>query len=260
MTNAEHYLLTLRNMYKNLIGLLFILFVCSFCAKGEEAVAIDSSRIDSVAIQARHIQPNFYETYKSDSDFNYERSVELGSDSWWKRLWRRFWYWLFRQFDKANHFYDGLNLFLKIGFWILMAGILIFAVSRLSLHQLFYPGDNPAKKKYFVDEDEAEIENLDAAIEQEVRNQNFRKAIRYHFIAVLRLLNEMDIISLADEKTNFDYIKEIRKSPVSSVDFVRLVNIYNAVWYGHFGIDEPGYGALSKAFLKFKEAVGHEKV
>ena len=56
----------------------------------------------------------------------------------------------------------------------------------------------------------------------------------------LKLLTSKDIIEWHFDKTNSEYLNEIKNENTKSV-FKRISYIYEYVWYGEFTIDEAAY-------------------
>jgi hypothetical protein len=238
---------------------IFFSFILPFIAKGENKYVIDSTHIDTSFVEVKHIDADFYKIYKDDSAFHYDENIEQQSDTFWKRLLRNFWHWFFRQLKNANNYYSSLSIVFKLLFWVVIISVVIFLISKLNINRFFYSEKNQSQQTYAISDLDEDIEDLDAAIKQEEQQKNFRKAIRYQFISVLRHLEQNKIIALSDSKTNYDYLKETKKSKLPDNIFGKLVNIYNAIWYGHYDINEADYFVLSKEFIHFKELVNEKK-
>lgn len=243
-------------MNKFLIGVLFS-FYLAFSATGKELYSTDSSQIDSGVVDVRSIDTAFYKSFKNDSDFNYEISIEPKAETVWQRFRHQLWRWVKKILGEANQFYNGFNVLFKVFFWLLVAGILFFAIRKIKFQQLFYTSKEEEKKDFVVSDLEEDIDDLEEAITNAVGKNNYRKAIRFQFIDVLRKLDQNGLIILTTEKTNVDYLRELRKSNYDQETFRSLMTIYNAVWYGHFEIGEKDYMRLSELFTEFKSRV-HE--
>ena len=70
--------------------------------------------------------------------------------------------------------------------------------------------------------------------------KDFRLAIRYRFLSVLKLLSDRNKILWMPEKTNQDYVSEL-KDETSKKQFLELAYIFDYVWYGDFSISESDY-------------------
>ncbi|MCH5716784.1 DUF4129 domain-containing protein [Niabella hibiscisoli] len=94
-----------------------------------------------------------------------------------------------------------------------------------------------------------------AAIQQALDNQNYRLAIRLHYLQVLKKLSEKDIIHYQPDKTNFDYLLQTRSTPHYS-DFSGLTRQYEYSWYGLFPISPAQYEQVDQLFTNFHKKIG----
>ena len=83
------------------------------------------------------------------------------------------------------------------------------------------------------------------------RQQDYRSAVRYQFLLVLKKLADQKIIIWNPEKTNKDYLLELKKPQLKN-NFKGLIHIFDYVWYGEFEINEEKYQQLKKKFADFK--------
>lgn len=91
------------------------------------------------------------------------------------------------------------------------------------------------------------VETISAA----ERNRDYRSAVRYQFLMVLKKLTDKKMINWNPEKTNKDYLSEL-KTPELKASFNELVYIFDYVWYGEFDINEENYNHFKQKFLNFK--------
>ncbi|MBQ0152273.1 MAG: DUF4129 domain-containing protein [Chryseobacterium sp.] len=82
-------------------------------------------------------------------------------------------------------------------------------------------------------------------------NKEFRSAIRYQFLYILKKMSDKKLISWNTEKTNRDYINEL-KVPQQKSEFSELAHIFDYVWYGEFSLDEKTYQEFKSRFQSFK--------
>lgn len=78
------------------------------------------------------------------------------------------------------------------------------------------------------------------------QTENYRFAIRYLFLKVLKELSIRQIIDWKIEKTNKDYFNEIKVE--HKPKFASLVQIFEKVWYGKIDVDKESYMDLKKMF------------
>jgi hypothetical protein len=86
-------------------------------------------------------------------------------------------------------------------------------------------------------------------IEDALSKKDYRKAVRLHFLKLLKQLTDNNLIKWQIDKTNNDYSMELANSKYNS-KFNELSLMYEYIWYGDFSLDETNFkGTISK----FKE-------
>jgi Domain of unknown function (DUF4129) len=96
--------------------------------------------------------------------------------------------------------------------------------------------------------------DFDRLVREALQQRNYRLAVRYHYLHTLHILAEKKYIELANDKTNNDYIREV-KDYSKQKDFSDLTLNYDYVWYGEFEIDEQVYQKLKTAFQAFNNKI-----
>lgn len=94
------------------------------------------------------------------------------------------------------------------------------------------------------------IENTDlnSLIKKAENNKDYRLAIRYYYLLVLKTLSLKKIIQFEDDKTNAEYINELAQQPYSN-DFKGTSYVYNYVWYGEFPLNAERYKTAKSKFI-----------
>ncbi|MCH5682976.1 DUF4129 domain-containing protein [Niabella sp. W65] len=100
-----------------------------------------------------------------------------------------------------------------------------------------------------------------AAIKEALNNKNYRLAIRLHYLQLLKMLSEKGVIHYQPDKTNFDYLLQVRSTPHYS-DFSGLTRQYEYSWYGLFPISQSQYEQIDLLFTNFQKrsAAGEEVI
>lgn len=93
--------------------------------------------------------------------------------------------------------------------------------------------------------------NFPQTIDEFERKKDFRSAVRYRFLYVLKQLSDKKYIEWNPEKTNRDYFAEMKNVGLKD-RFKDLIYIFDYVWYGEFDIDENSYSSFKQKFLNFK--------
>ncbi len=198
-------------------------------------------KTDSTRVHAAVPSESKINSYKSDSDFNYETDV-VPSDSIFNRI-----------LNWIGHFIDmlfsnrGIAPFIRYG---IIAVLIIFLVVRLmnvKAQSLFYK--NRKQKSLLIHQEELEImeSNLDKAIEKEISNGNFRVAVRFMYLKLLKNLNNKEYIHLNINKTNYDYQNEMKDISFAD-DFRKLSRVFEFVWYGDFNVEKEIFGNIHNDF------------
>ncbi len=101
------------------------------------------------------------------------------------------------------------------------------------------------------------IENADilALIKQAENDHDYRLAIRYYYLLVLKTLSLKNHIKFEDDKTNAEYLNEINEKSFSK-GFSYVSYLYNYIWYGKFNLEASQY---SKAKDNFKSLLNQVK-
>lgn len=96
--------------------------------------------------------------------------------------------------------------------------------------------------------------NILSLINTAENNKDYRLAIRYYYLLVLKNLSLKNLIKIEDDKTNADYLEEI-----SGQDFFKKFNyisyIYNYTWYGEFDVNTEQYNNAKANFTTLLTAI-----
>lgn len=163
--------------------------------------------------------------------------------------------------QKERNNSNGLSINLGPVDWIFYLAI-AFAVVYLAYILLNEGGTglftrNRDKAINTYDEITAEnIENADihALIKNAENNNDYRLAIRYYYLLVLKTLSLKNHIKFVDDKTNNEYLDELSNKPFSK-DFAYTSYLYNYIWYGEFPLNDVKYNKAKHNFSNFLKQV-----
>ncbi|MEX0313027.1 MAG: hypothetical protein AB3N18_02540 [Allomuricauda sp.] len=190
----------------------------------------------------------------SGEEFNYD--VKTGES---QNLLARFIRWLLEGIGNAV----GIDLspdtliILEYLIYGLMGLLVIFILIRIFTNERFNAiFTKKAKPILDIDFAEQHIEsvNLDALMDAALKKKNYRLAVRYQFLKILKLLSQKEIIDWHFEKTNSDYEKEITETGLQS-EFKKASYLYEYIWYGEQEIDESGYTKTSFRFAALNNLI-----
>lgn len=81
-------------------------------------------------------------------------------------------------------------------------------------------------------------------------DNNFRLAVRYYYLWLLKTLSEVELIDYDVEKTNSDYYLELENETIRN-EFSYTSYLYNYIWYGEFNIDAEQFDKAKNAYNQF---------
>ena len=204
------------------------------------------------ALHPKKFDPNFKNKYQ-DNDFDYE--VLKPKESVWDKVKKKISEWLSKIFgdldpNKANDYTINILRF----FAILIVGFLLYILGRylMSKDGNFLFGKRNRKIKITAQDLEENIHeiNFPQSILMFEKQQDYRSAIRYHFLYALKKLTDKNLIDWNPEKTNRDYLKELKNNQLQE-GFRRIIYIYDYIWYGEFQAQETDYQHYKTYFNKF---------
>jgi len=94
------------------------------------------------------------------------------------------------------------------------------------------------------------IENADinTLIQNAEKDNDFRLAIRYYYLLVLKTLSIKNFIKFEDDKTNAEYLNELNETPFNK-KFAYASYLYNYIWYGEFPLNTNDYNKAKSNFV-----------
>ena len=203
----------------------------------------------SNTIYPKNLDPKFREKYKGN-DFNY--TTTKPQESLWERMMRKLRKIIesvFGEMDPLKASSIAQTVIRLIA--IVVIGFILYFIIRYIIGKngnLFFGKKN---KKLNIEtgdlhENIHEI-NFPESILQFEKQGDFRSAIRYHFLFVLKKLSDQKIIDWNPEKTNRDYYYEL-KTETEKEKYLQLAHIFDHVWYGEFDINETDYHYFKNQF------------
>ncbi|MCT4013095.1 DUF4129 domain-containing protein [Elizabethkingia anophelis] len=198
----------------------------------------------------------FKEKYQG-SDFDY--SVNKPKES----LWQKFKKWLgelLNDWFQSNSLRGANDLFyvlLRI-IAIVLIGFVLYVIIRFVLSRngnwVF-----SKKSKKLNPEDRTITENiheldLPSLIKNYEEKKEYRSAIRYQFLYLLKLMTDKNMLEWDPEKTNRDYIRMLSGNALQS-DFQKLSFVFENVWYGERTIGENEYAIFRKQYQQTQQKI-----
>ncbi|RZJ64499.1 MAG: DUF4129 domain-containing protein [Flavobacterium sp.] len=211
---------------------------------------IKDIKVDSSAITQAHFRKNFKKDYKAE-EFDYAPKEKQ------KTALDRFKAWLARLISEL--FSMGGEGSLSLVTWIfrIVCGLVILFVIYLIVKAILNKegkwvfGRSSANRIYGADEIEKNLQEADfeKLVSETMNAGDKRLSIRYYYLWLLQRMSRSGIIEWDVEKTNSDYLYEIRNEK-DKENFAYLSYLYNYVWYGEFETDDATFDKAVRAFQK----------
>ncbi len=232
-------------------------FSASYCNTTSivSTIQSDTLKLDDSKLEPRKFR-DLNDTYSSE-DFIYERTKE--NSGWWTR---------FKQWisDLFNDWFDIKNsdeasnitdLMLQIGaiiIFLLVAYFIFKAVMNDEGKWIF--GKSSDKNIIPVTDIESNLSITDfKKLTAEAENsEQYRLAIRYYYLWLLKNLTNAEVIDYDVEKTNSDYYNEILSEDIKK-QFSYTSYLYNYIWYGEFDVSKLDFDKAKSAFTNFINSV-----
>lgn len=136
---------------------------------------------------------------------------------------------------------------------IIAIGLILYKITGVSFQGTYSkPGTNIISG--ITDNINVEEVNFIPLINKAVNNGDYRSAIRYQYLNILKQLSHYDLISFGQHKTNVEYIYELKEKQITD-GFKEVVYIFDNVWYGDNHISNNDYDILLPYFVTVKEMI-----
>ena len=224
----------------------------SFAQNDSIVIPID----EGSTLSERQIEEDLSKKYTGE-DFNYDAKTGESANLLW-----RFIQWLLELLQKLFGAF-GIDIppstlvFLEFSLYGLMGALVIFLLIRVFVNEKFNAiFTKKAKSIVDIDLSEQHIESLDldTLMNDALNNKDYRLAVRYQFLKILKLLSQKNLIEWHFEKTNVDYQREIKQENLQQA-FKKASYLYENIWYGEQPIDEAGYVKTSSRFSNLNHLI-----
>lgn len=236
--------------YCYLLYMLFIFVSNSMSIYANDTISKTNAIVkkDSTSIRLRPADQKIIERILSDEDYVYDR-VGPAPKTPWERFKEWFWHMVDELFDSKGG-QVGLSIF-QYALIIAAIVLIIVLLVKTDIRSVFY-GKSASVAIDFkeLDEDIHKI-NFEELIAKAIANKDYRKAVRLHFLKLLKELTDKNLIKWQIDKTNHDYSIELAKSKYST-QFQELSLLYEYIWYGDFEINESNFKNTISKFNSFK--------
>lgn len=199
----------------------------------------------------RSFDGNLVEKYASDDELNYERNI---NKSFFQRLKEVIQALLDKLLGRSD-----ISKINKLSDKVLnIALIIVFVMAAYIAVRLFM---NHRGRWFFEKQNETVPVNL-SNVEKHIHEADFgallseadekgdtRQSVRLLYLWVLKTFSDDQIIRWNPDKTNIDYLAEI-KDKVLQEQFRYLSYLYSYIWYGEFSLSQSEYRSARETFFR----------
>lgn len=189
-------------------------------------------------IQQVTVDPNWADSVRALPEYTY---TESGPS-----LFEIFMRWVNRMIaeiidGKADSVVDFVGYIVIIG--LIVAIVIIFLRRGQSPLQTTRRGHVRAD-----DEELGEAEDIDRLIGTAVHEGRYREAVRYLYLRSLADLRDARIIEWQVDKTDSDYVRDVRGRWEHAETFAAAVRHFQYYWYGEHTVDEAAFATVREQF------------
>lgn len=189
---------------------------------------------EELIIDVRLLSNDTLDKYKNDPDFDYDGGPKEAED-WISKIKN----WINQQLAilRSSKTYSTLLDYLYYGLMIAALILIIRGLIKADRRGLLIGKINSNEIKMIESEEDISQINFDELIVAAAERKDYKLAVRYLFLKSLKLLSEKELIELRNNKTNLQYLSEIKNNRISNA-FQIATSRFEWIWYGDFPVDE----------------------
>jgi len=221
-----------------------------WAAIGDDTLAVRTATFDTSAIRLQ----------QADPDYDYDKDLHLHT-LWWERLFN----WIGHELEKVfgpllekifgNRF--GIWL-LRHLHWLILAFTVIFLLFyfRKRIFRGVFSAEASRPRQVTAMEENIQALDLDQLLAEAEKAEDWRTALRYHYLKVLRRLTDEGLIQWQPRYTDRDYLRQL-KDPADRAAFGEISFLFKWAWYGDAPMNEARYRNMLPAFVRFHTPNGN---
>ena len=186
------------------------------------------------SVDVRILSDDLLEKYKYDPDFNYD-NVPSEADDWITKIKN----WINQQLTalSSSKVYSTILDYLYYGLMIVALLLIIRGLIKADRRGLLFGKVNTSEIKIVESKEDLSKIKFDELISMAIDSKHYKLAVRYLFLKSLKLLSETGLVELRNNKTNHQYLSEIKNNQIAEV-FRNTTLRFEWIWYGDFPVNE----------------------
>lgn len=241
-----------------LFAILFLLSGSEY-ARGGELVQQDNpastkdyyKNYDSASIDTRSFSAEELERLRQDPELSYGYTRAATT------LWDAFWRWVWSQLRDLFSVNAGSGDWDQLLLFVLFASALVYVIIRLlkiTTFRIFYGNKAGKPLEALVEEENIHEMDFEKLLREATEEKNYRLAIRLCYLWALKMLADANHLHWEPGKTNHDYLRELRTSPLNG-GFRELSYYFEYAWYGNFSVTADLFARVNGIFTEWKTRI-----
>jgi hypothetical protein len=234
--------------------LLFCFFVCNittvFGQKPDSVAVSIVQKLDQSNIVRRLPSQERLDDYRNSRDYRYDRDLPPPQNPIAK-----FWYWIL---EKLSSFFvsKSFDSFWQYVILAVVAALALWLIWKAEFIKglLANQPQNQDNLDYETLTENIHELNFGELLENARSQHNYRLAVRYLYLQILKKLADVDLINWQANKTNRMYINELDSKTTRS-SFENITQQFEYVWYGERPIVEPEFMEIQNEFTDFLTSI-----
>lgn len=145
--------------------------------------------------------------------------------------------------------------FVKYGSLMLLIGLMVWLISMVVKQYISEPElSKDDLLSWEVNPDKISYDKLEELLQTYLRENNHRQALRILFLMVLKDLSSMELIVWKKNKTNYDYLRELKDTGVQ-LPYRRISIAFDAARYGNYTVTETSFLVVKGHFDSIQKAI-----
>lgn len=145
-----------------------------------------------------------------------------------------------------------------IPYLLIIAAIVLIALrlSNVEFSKLFKPNIKTKNPTFIYESENINEIDIEQLLNDALNAKEYRLAIRYNYLRILKLLSDQSKIKWEVYKTNYEYQYELKEEKYHDL-FCKLTSYFELMWYGEFNVDFVKYYNESVSLAEnIKEELG----
>ena len=159
-------------------------------------------------------------------------------------------------FDKilkalATFFTSSVGKAIGWGLFFILIGWVLYMLLISDATSLFSKRSRVRNRDQLSPEEELEHADWTKLLQEAIDDKDARLVIRYSFMQILQLMQQRELISYRNDKTNYEYYSELKDLQLRP-SFRFLSRQYEYAWYGHYQLSPATYDEYMQTFNSLK--------